>query len=126
MRDVVIGWKWYFSTYALNRYVRYVLRWILHSDDRPFGRVKGYFARYEFQSGTGRGNKPHVHMGLICDPDLPEQSRPDNVTDSEWDWMCRDREWKNRVLRQTRVSCHEGDLWNRTDFGSEGTSALGI
>ena len=97
---------------------------MLHSNERPFGRVKGYFARYEFQSGSGQGNKPHVHIGLICDDDVPKETRPDNVDDRTWDSRCHDRQAKNRIMRQMRVSCHEGDLWNRTDFGSEGTYGL--
>jgi hypothetical protein len=36
---------------------------------RHSGPVRDIFARWEFQSGHGTGNLPHMHMGVICHPE---------------------------------------------------------
>jgi hypothetical protein len=50
-----------------HRFVKYLLRWISTSKERPLGPVAHYFARWEFQDGKGRGNKPHLHMGITLE-----------------------------------------------------------
>ncbi len=55
-----------------RRYVKYVLRWIRLSPERPLGPVKHVFGRFEFQSGKGSGNLPHMHMGIVLE-DEPEK-----------------------------------------------------
>lgn len=76
-----------------ERTVRYVTRWIEHSKDRPFGKVKHIFSRHESQSGGGIGNKMHIHMALIAE-------RPPGMSDEEW-----------RRHRCLHVTCTEDGLW---------------
>lgn len=60
-----------------HRTVEVYLRWI-RGKDRPLGDVTHYFARWESQTGLGRANKPHVHVGVTSKPDkdiLITQSR---------------------------------------------------
>lgn len=63
-----------------------MLDWISSSPEKPFGNVKHFFGRWEFQSGSGAGNKPHMHIGLTCEPD------------------------DNEYLTNHRVVCREGDM----------------
>lgn len=67
-----------------ERYVKLVLRWITKSKERPLGHVSHYFARWEFQSGTGRGNKPHLHFGIITD----KKEEPVYKNEHNWRIAC--------------------------------------
>jgi hypothetical protein len=57
--------------------------------------VKQVFARYEFQSGKGCGNLPHIHMGLVLEDEDLENTR-----------------W--------RVSCNEQNMFYCTGRGNMG------
>ncbi len=73
----------------------YVIKWIEHSPERPLGRVKQLFARFEFQSGKGCGNLPHIHMGVVLE-------------DEEMEYT------------QWRVSCDEQKMFYCAGRGKEG------
>ena len=53
---------------AWERVIRGFYRYIKYSPDRPFGRVQGWWGRFEFQSEGAKGNKPHFHSGLSLVP----------------------------------------------------------
>jgi hypothetical protein len=90
--DFIVGllssceWEDLFDiTLSRVRYVKYVKRWIRLSKEKPLGPVKHMFARFEFQSGQGCGNLPHMHMGLTLDNE-PEEATNERVSCHQ-QWM---------------------------------------
>jgi hypothetical protein len=52
---------------AWYRYVQYFWMWVMDGPDRPLGKVKSVWYRFEFQDAGAPGNKPHVHAGVTLD-----------------------------------------------------------
>ncbi len=46
------------------------LQELVMRNDTIIGKVKHMFNRYEFQGAGAKGNKPHVHCGILLNQNL--------------------------------------------------------
>jgi hypothetical protein len=58
-----------------HRHCKYLKVLLHHGMEKLLGPVKEIFWRYEFQSGSGTGNLPHVHMLLMLEEEPLERTR---------------------------------------------------